>query len=66
MIRAIGTDEKSGARVVVVGLSAENVKRLKDNEPILAEYPDGSRVLVLYGDTEDDVTEDLRAMGWLR
>ena len=64
VIRAQGTID--GDPLIVVGLSAENVARLKKNNPIMAVYPDGStRVLVVYGETEDDVTKDLRALGWL-
>jgi len=64
VIRAIGKDEQD-RRITVVGLSAENVTRLQRNQPILADYPDGSRVLVLYGNTEADVIEDLQALGYL-
>jgi len=65
VIRAVGKDEQ-GKRVTVVGLSAENITRLRQSQPILADYPDGSRVLVLYGDTEADVIDDLRALGYMR
>jgi hypothetical protein len=40
--------------VVFLGLSRENTRRLLDNQPI--------RVL-LGGETEDDIAEDLRVLG---
>jgi hypothetical protein len=63
MIRATGRTA-DGRPLIVVGLSAENVRRLQANKPIRADWPDGSQVVVLYGETEDDITEDLRALGW--
>ena len=64
MIRAVGKDA-NGRRITLVGLSAENIRRLQDNKPISVIYPDDSRVIVMYGETEDDIAEDLRALGFI-
>lgn len=61
MIRAAG--ETNGKRLIIVGLAKDNIEHLQAGEPIRVTYPDGSVVLVLYGDTEEDIVQDLRSMG---
>jgi len=67
MIRARITNPTTGRSALIVGLSGENVKRLKENKPIYQPLEDlglaDTDLIVLYGDTEDDIIEDLRAIG---
>lgn len=55
----------SGQKVMFIGLDRENTKRLHDNQPIVfePEVLPGLRVVILAGETLDDVREDLRALG---
>lgn len=62
MIRAKG---KNGTRdLMILGLSAENVKRLQEGKPVLKAMDDVGfpelDLLVLHGETEDDIREDLK------
>lgn len=68
MIKAVaGTTERP---TVILGLSAENMRRLLANQPIPVDlkelHPDlpELRIVLLGGETEDDLAEDLRALGW--
>jgi hypothetical protein len=65
MIKGMGKTE-DGQMLIVVGLTSENVNRLMGGKPIRALYPDGSTVIVMYGETAEDLTEDLRALGLLK
>lgn len=50
--------------VYIFGLTAENVKRLKEGEPIvinLAELGKGDRAIILYGETHQDLLDTLQA-----
>lgn len=52
--------------LLVIGLSRKNVERLLDNQPIrFAGDALGvaCEVLILGGETEDDIAEDLRSLG---
>jgi hypothetical protein len=64
MIRAVGKDDK-GNKIIIAGLTEENIVRLKDNKPILADFPDGTRVMILYGESLADITDDLKSLGWM-
>lgn len=69
MIKARAT--KGGNDILVLGLSAVNVKRIMDSKPIMFNasdigITDVDKILVLGGDTEDDIIEDLRSLGFLR
>lgn len=58
MIRA-----KTSDGVFILGIDAENVKRLKDGKPIivcLAELGGTDDVIIMYGDTLDDVEAELK------
>jgi hypothetical protein len=68
VIKAVGTGR--GGPVVFLGLSRENTRRLLANQPIRvrsrelhADLPDLT-VVLLGGETEDDIAEDLRVLGW--
>jgi len=48
--------------VMILGIDAENVKRLKEGKPILkalAQFGGTDDVLIVYGDTLDDVQKQL-------
>lgn len=67
MIKAVASGE-SGT-IVFLGLSRENTARLLANQPIPvklrelhADLPDLT-VVLLGGETEDDIAEDLRVLG---
>lgn len=65
MIKASGR-RADGKPIIVLGLSARNVENLRDNKPILIHLEElglEGDVIVLYGNTEDDIREDLRAIG---
>jgi hypothetical protein len=68
VIKAVGR-RRDGGHTVILGLSRENTDRLHRNQPIpvrLRELdpslPDVT-VLLIAGETEDDLAEDLRALG---
>jgi hypothetical protein len=68
VIKAVASGA-DGAPVVFLGLSRENCTRLLANQPIpvrLRElHPDlpDLTVMLLGGETEDDIAEDLRVLG---
>lgn len=48
--------------VMVLGIDAENVKRLKEGKPILkalSQFGGKDDILIIYGDTLDDVQREL-------
>lgn len=48
--------------MMILGLDAENVKRLKEGKPILkslAQFGGKDDILIVYGDTLDDVQRQL-------
>ena len=49
---------------IILGLSAENIKRLIDNQPILLNLKDigleDRKVVIIYGPTEESIAADLR------
>lgn len=67
MIRAVGT-QKDGRKLLIFGLDAINIERLKAKDAIFVR---GNQfglnlpvdVLIMYGDTLDEVAEDLRKSG---
>ncbi len=67
MIRATAKT-KSGRTLLVLGIDAENVRRLTAGRPI---YVDGTAhglavsgdVMILYGETLDDVVRELESAG---
>ena len=68
MIRAVGR-RADGGHTVVLGLSRENTERLHRNQPIPVRLRDldgalpDVTVLLIAGETEADLAEDLRALG---
>lgn len=68
MIKAVGRN-KLGVPQVFLGLSDENWKRLREGQPILVSTqaldPDlpAMQIVLLGGETEDSLVEDLRALG---
>lgn len=48
---------------LVFGISAENVKRLKEGQPIVINLKDmgleDRKVLITYGETEDDIFKEM-------
>lgn len=65
MIKAFGRTS-DGRPLLILGLSRANMERLLDNQPIrFAADPLGvvCEVLILGGETENDIAEDLRALG---
>lgn len=55
--------------LMILGLDAENVKRLKEGQPILkslAQFGGTDDILIVYGETLDDVRKQLeKAFGAL-
>lgn len=53
----------NGRETLLIGLSAENVERLAKNQPILKKLDEvgfpGLSLVILFGETEDDIREDL-------
>lgn len=48
--------------LMILGIDAENVKRLKEGKPILkalSQFGGKDDVLIIYGDTLDDVQREL-------
>lgn len=65
MIKAGGTTG-DGRRLLVIGLSRTNVEKLLANQPIrfaADQLGVACEVLILGGETEDDIEQDLRALG---
>ena len=58
---------KTNNGIMILGIDAENVRRLKAGQPILkslAQFGGTDDVLIVYGETLDDVQRQLeRAMG---
>lgn len=53
--------------VMILGIDAENVRRLKAGQPILkslAQFGGKDDIVIVYGDTVDDIKRELeRALG---
>lgn len=71
MIKAAGSDG-GGVPMLLLGLSAENMRRLGQGKPIRIPSAETKAmglpeltVVLLGGDTEADIMDDLRAMGWV-
>lgn len=59
--------KKDGGRVLLFGLSKENLKRLQKDQPIhifLSELGNYSKdeIVIMYGETEQTITDDLKKM----
>jgi hypothetical protein len=55
---------KTSNGVFILGLDAENIKRLKEGKPILvslAELGGKDDVMIMYGDTIDDMVKELES-----
>lgn len=53
---------KANNGLMILGIDAENVKRLKEGKPILktlSQFGGKDDVLIIYGDTLDDVKRQL-------
>ena len=65
MIKAVG--QIAGKTFLLIGLSAENITRLVDGQPIKFELPapldPTSNVIIIAGTTEEAIVEDLRKVG---
>lgn len=71
MIKAAGSNS-DGVPMLLLGLSAENMRRLSRGKPIRISSAETKAmglpeltVVILGGDTESDIIDDLRAMGWV-
>jgi hypothetical protein len=69
MIKAVGSGGPTNKPLVFLGLSRRNTELLLAGKPIVvrlrdlhADLPELD-VVLLGGETEDDIAEDLRAMG---
>lgn len=61
MILARGTGE-DGSPVYILGLSEGNIERLKDGDPLVIDNNElgfSGATVILYGKTEDDITDNL-------
>ena len=60
----------SGPENVILGLSKENIRRLKLGQPIVFEGKEiqvpGKRFIIMYGETEDTIAAELRKQGLLK
>lgn len=60
------TTDATGRIRLTFGLSAENIRRLQDGQPILFnldEFGFESEVLIITGETEESMKDDLRKAG---
>lgn len=67
MLKGVGT-MASGERVIVLGISEENVRRLRLRQPIRVDLEDlglpGQGIIVLmWGDTERSILIELETVG---
>lgn len=68
MIKALGKDG-NGRTALFLGLSRKNTERLLQGKPIVVRLDEldatlpGMDVVLLGGETEADITEDLRSIG---
>lgn len=63
------TEGIDGVPLIGLGISAGNVKKLKEGQPILVRgkeigRPEVGNIMIFYGKTEKDMTEQLRKAGW--
>ena len=61
MIKAVGTTPE-GHPMILLGLSAKNIEKLKEGKPILVELSElglKGKVAIVYGETEDLLARDL-------
>jgi hypothetical protein len=66
MIKAAGTDRTTGERLIILGLSRENVNRLQEDKPItFSMKPFGieGSVVIFFGETEQAMVEALQRNG---
>jgi hypothetical protein len=69
VIKFVGAKPGDGRTVVGLGLSAENLRRLQQDKPIVVELRElgfagpPHLVLIFAGDTEEAMTERLRELG---
>lgn len=64
MIKAT-MQSKEGKNILLLGLSEENVKRLKENKPIHingSEIGLSNDVIIMYGETEEHLYKELEPM----
>lgn len=59
----IATGKSEDGRTLILGLNKENIERLTTNQPIMrpldeAGFP-GLTLLILYGETYEDIQQDL-------
>jgi len=67
MIRAVGR-APDNEPLILLGLSAENVRRLQDGQPIhvrLSEMGLDVQVAIFYGETEEQMVRDMKEAGML-
>jgi hypothetical protein len=61
------TQSKDGAKVIGLGLEAENINRLIDGQPIAFDMAElglpGQKILIMYGESQDDIKQQLRDSG---
>lgn len=66
MIKARG--QAAGTDMVILGLSRNNTERLLNNSPIMFDGAQvglaGVRIVICGGETEADIAEDLRSIGF--
>lgn len=61
--------QRSGRALILLGLSEENLRRLREDQPILVrgadvEMPDLD-IAIVAGRTEEGITQMLKDAGWL-
>jgi hypothetical protein len=65
MIVARGIPEKGEDTIVVLGITEENVRRLKNNDAIrcthdIHKLPKGLQIIIMYGKTEEEIKRVIR------
>lgn len=68
MIRAVFSRGDGKRKLLLIGLSEENVRRLRDGKPVLLEGEEiglDVDVCVCHGETEQALMGELRAIGLL-
>lgn len=64
MIVAVGRSNDDKDIFILLGITKENIKRLKEGKPIMCtndthQLPEGLAISIMYGKTEDDIKRQI-------
>lgn len=69
MIGGLLTSKSDATTIIAIGLEPENMKRLKEGQPMLPSpsshpfLPDGIIILIFSGDNQQEMIEQLKKIG---